>query len=1133
MARSLSSGAGGALSYFVRHKTLANLLLVIMLVAGIVAMPKMRAQFFPDVVVDSVSVSVAWDGAGAEDVDAAIVQVMEPALLVVEGVESSSATSREGRATLSLEFEPNWDMARAADDVQSAVDQVTGLPDEAEDPVVRRGQWRDRVTDVVITGPVGVEQLALFADELSIRLFSEGVTRTTIRGVAAGQMIVEVPSASLIAYDVAMADIAAAIASEVDADPAGDVSGGTARVRTGVEKRTPEQIAQIVLRSNADGSKLRIGDVAELRQQGVDREIGFYVGDDPAMTIRVDRSDKGDAIAIQKQVEDVAAALQETLPDGVSIELIRTRSEYISGRLNILLDNAITGLALVVLLLFLFLNARTAFWVAAGIPVALFAAIAIMYIGGLTINMISLFALIITLGIVVDDAIVVGEHADYRARALNEPPVVAAENAARRMAMPVFSATLTTVIAFFGLVAVGGRFGDLIADIPFTVIAVLIASLAECFFILPNHMSHALAHSTKTHWYDMPSRIVNIGFEWVRDTLFRPLVAGVIWARYAVIAGALAILASQVAPVITGDVQWRFFNAPERSSVTGNFSMVEGASREDTLAMMRELQRATNDLAAEYEKEHGTNPLDYVMATIGGASGRGLAGADTKDNDLLGGISIELIDADLRPYSSFAFVSDLQDAVRRHPLTENVSFRSWRSGPGGSGLDVEFFGADAETLKAASEALQSELARFPEVSAVEDNLAYDKEEVILDLTAQGQALGFTIDQLGRVLRHRLNGIEAASFPDGPRSATIRVELPSGELRADFLESTLLRSKSGDYVPLADIVSVTQRTGFSTVRRENGVRLISVTGDISEDDPARASEIEDALETQILPQIASLKQVEWRLSGQSEQEDAFLNDALIGLILALTGIYLVLAWVFSSWTRPVVVMAVIPFGLVGTIYGHAAWDIPLSMFSIVGMLGMTGIIINDSIVLVTTIDEYAQERGLIPSIIDGVSNRLRPVMLTTLTTVLGLLPLLFERSSQAQFLKPTVITLVYGLGFGMILVLLVVPSFVAMQHDVRRRVDAFKRGLKFRARGPRLALLGLSGVVALWLTLTLGYAALNDALLPQISQLMPRLAEMPAMPAAFLVFTLGLVIVITVAYLVSLAAIFQARRQVQS
>lgn len=1129
MARSITSSAGGVLSYFVRHKTLANLLLVIMLVAGLVAMPKMRAQFFPDVVVDTVSVSVQWEGAGAEDVDAAIVQVLEPALLSVEGVDSSSSTSREGRATMSLEFEPSWDMARAADDVQSAVDQVTGLPEGAEDPVVRRGQWRDRVTDVVITGPVAVEQLALFADELTIRLFAVGVTRTTIRGVAAGQTLVEVPSRNLIANDVSMAEISVAIAAEVDANPAGDVSGGSARVRTGIAKRTPEEIAQIVLRSNDDGSKLRIGDVATLTQGGVDREIGFFVGENPAMTLRVDRSDKGDAIDIQHQVEDVAATMEETLPEGVTLELIRTRAEAISGRLDLLLDNALTGLGLVVLLLFLFLNARTAFWVAAGIPVALFAAIALMYVAGLTINMISLFALIITLGIVVDDAIVVGEHADYRARELKEPPVVAAENAARRMAMPVFSATLTTVIAFFGLVSIGGRFGSLIGDIPFTVIAVLLASLAECFLILPNHMSHALAHSAKTHWYDLPSRVVNIGFEWVRDKLFKPLMAGVIWGRYAVFAGVVVILASQVSLFITGEVQWRFFNAPERSSVTGNFTMVEGASREDTQAMMREMQRATEALAVEYEQKHGTNPLDYVMATIGGAAGRGLAGSDTKDNDLLGGISIELIDADLRPYSSFAFVADLQDAVRRHPLAENVSFRSWRSGPGGSALDVQFYGASAETLKRASEALQSELARFPEVSAVEDNLAYDKEELILELTAQGQALGFTIDQLGTVLRHRLNGIEAASFPEGPRSATIRVELPSNELRADFLDSTLLRSKSGSYVPLADIVSVTQRTGFSTVRRENGVRLISVTGDISEDDPARASEIEDALEQQILPRIASEQQVDWRLSGQSEQEDAFLTDAMTGLVLALTGIYLVLAWVFASWTRPMVVMAVIPFGLVGTIYGHAVWDVPLSMFTVVGLLGMTGIIINDSIVLVTTIDEYAEERGLIPSIIDGAANRLRPVMLTTMTTVLGLTPLLFERSSQAQFLKPTVITLVYGLGFGMILVLLVVPSLIAMQNDVRRRVESLKRGLRFRARGPRLLLNGLVGITAAWLAVTMGYAAVHGAILPELGAMVPRLAQAPAMAAAFVIFMAGMIALIVVAYVISFVGLIMARR----
>lgn len=1130
MIRDIPRAAGGLLSYFTRHRTAANLLLVVLLVLGTAAIPNMRAQFFPDVILDTVRVNVIWEGAGPEDVDGAIVQILEPALLAVDGVESSASVSREGKATIVLTFEPGWDMGRAADDVQVATDAITTLPDESDDPVVRRGVWRDRVTDVVITGPIGPEQLGLFADEFVTRLFTVGVTRATIRGVAAPQTIVEVPSASLIANDVGMSDIAAAIAAEVNADPAGDVGSGNARVRTGTEKRSPEDIAGIVLRSNPDGSKLTIGDVASIKVEGVDRNRSYFVGAHPAMSVRIDRSDGGDAIRIQRVVEDVAAEMQLSLPQGVTLELIRTRAAAITGRLNILVDNGLVGLVLVVALLFLFLNARIAFWVAAGIPAAMFAAIALMYAAGLTINMVSLFGLIITLGIVVDDAIVVGEHADFRARRLGEHPVIAAENAARRMAMPVFAATLTTVIAFFGLTAIGGRFGDLIKDIPFTVIMVLLASLVECFLILPHHMSHAIAHSTREHWYDWPNRMVNIGFRWVRDHLFRRLVAWVIWGRYVVLAGALVILASQMALFIRGDVQWRFFNAPERGSVTGNFAMVEGATRADTLAMMREMQRATEELGAKYEAEHGRNPLDYVMAETGGNAGRGLSGVETKDTDLLGGISIELIDADLRPYSSFAFVAELQDAVRRHPLVETVSFRGWRSGPGGDSLDVQFFGAEVQTLKDASEDLQTALLRYPEVSAVEDNLAYDKEELILDLTAQGQALGFTIDGLGRALRARLNGLEAATYPEGPRSAAIRVELPKNELTADFLERTYLRAPKGAYVPLADIVSVTQRTGFSTVRRENGIRLISVTGDISEDDPARAEEISVALETEILPKIASERQVEWRLSGLSEQENDFLNDARTGLILCLTGIYLVLAWVFASWTRPVVVMAIIPFGLVGTIWGHDVWGVPLSMFTVVGLLGMTGIIINDSIVLVTTIDEYATERGLIPSIIDGTADRLRPVMLTTLTTVLGLAPLLFERSQQAQFLKPTVITLVYGLGVGLLLVLLVVPALMAVQRDVSRPITALRRALRGPRRGPSRGLRALMVVTGLllagWLSVTMGWPALTGALPDVVLQRLPVLADMGPLNAGLALFVPGALVIVLVVYL--LAALFGAR-----
>ena len=1121
MVRDLGKSAGGILSYFARHRTAANLLLVVLVVLGLFSFPKMRAQFFPDVIIDNVSVSVRWDGAGAEDVDAGIVQLLQPALQAVEGVESSSARSREGSASITLEFEPGWDMGRAAEDVNTAVESVSNLPDEAETPEVRRGRWSDRVTDVVITGPVGVSQLGNFADEMVTRLFAAGVTRSTIRGVAAPETIVEVTSLNLIRHDISMQTIADAIASEVEADPAGDVSGA-ARVRTGVAKRSADQIGAIVLRTDADGNPLTIADVADIRVEGIDRERAYFAGPNPAVSIRIDRSDKGDAIDIQHQVEEIAADMELSLPQGVSIDLIRTRAEAITGRLNILLDNGLLGLGLVVILLFLFLNARIAFWVAAGIPVAMTAAIAMMYAAGLTLNMISLFALIITLGIVVDDAIVVGEHADFRSRRLGEDPVTAAENAANRMFTPVFSATLTTIIAFFGLVAIGGRFGDLIGDIPFTVIVVLIASLIECFLILPNHMAHALAHSAREHWYDWPSRQVNKGFRWFRDVIFRRLMAGVVAARYPVFAGVMVILASQMALFIKGDVQWRFFNAPERGSVSGNFAMLPGASREDTFEMMRQLQQAVVDLGEKYEAEHGRNPIDYALAEIGGTTGRGLSGQDTKDASQLGSIAIELIDADLRPYSSFAFVAELQDAVPRHPMLETISFRGWRSGPGGDSLDVELFGAEAQVLKDAAESLKTSLARYPEVSALEDSLSYDKDELILELTPQGQALGLTIDALGRTLRARLNGIEAATYPDGPRSASIMVELPSGELTADFLERMQIRTSSGAYVALADIVTVQTQSGFSTVQRENGIRQVSVTGDLSEDDPARAEEINSELAEIILPRLEEDFGISTQLSGLAEQENAFLSDALTGLVLCLAGIYLTLAWVFSSWSRPVVVMAIIPFGLVGTIYGHNLWDVPLSMFSIVGMIGMIGIIINDSIVLVTTVDEYAEDRGLIPAIIDGTADRLRPVLLTTLTTVLGLTPLLYESSQQAQFLKPTVITLVYGLGFGLVLVLLVVPALLAMGHDIGRHLRAVRRAAWAGARARAVTI--ATGTVALtataWFAMTLGAVIVNAELPFALAAVLPVSPEGPSIWAAFALFLAGVGLVTLLVWLVA-------------
>lgn len=1100
----------GLLSYFARHATAANLILILLVAAGLAALPKLRAQYFPDVVAQQITVTTLWSGAGPMDVDRGVIQLLEPVLMTVEGVENVTTVSREGRGAVTLDFEPGYDMSRALDDVETAVAGVSNLPDGAETPTVVRSPWHDRVTDMVITGPVDATQLLRLADDVLARLFVAGVTRATIVGTADPEVRIEVPLAQLMRHDLTLTEIGQRVGAETATDPAGEVAGSASRLRTGTERRTPDALAQIVLRSGPDGTDLRLGDIATITERGGNAIHAYYVGDNPAVALRVDRAAQDDALVIQREVERVAEAMRPTLPEGVTIDLLRVRSDDIRARLEILLNNGIMGLILVVGTLFLFLNARTAFWVAAGIPIAMLAAVAMMQVFGLTLNMISLFALILTLGIVVDDAIVIGEHTDFRARHFGEPPLVAAETAVSRMAAPVLSSTLTTIVAFLGLTALTGRFGEILQDIPFTVTVVLTASLIECFLILPSHMASALAKTTREHWYDAPSRVVNRGFGWFRDRVMRPVTAFVIRARYPVIAAALALLAWQAGEFIKGNIGWRFFSSPEQALIDGNFAMLPGATRDDSIAMMKSLQQTVEKVADEYRQKYGVEPLKYTTAEVGANAGRPLAIAETKDADLLGAVSIELTDPDLRPWTSSDFVASLQEAVVPNPLVEEFSFRGGRFGPGGDAISVQLYGAEATTLKAAAEALKRALVIFPEVSALEDSLPYDKDELSLNLTPQGRALGFTVESVGAELRSRLSGIEAATFPDSTRSVKVMVQLPDSELTADFLGRALMRTPNGGYVPLEDIVTVEKAAGFSVVRRENGKRIVSVSGDISESNAARTTEILRRTEQEILPGIAADYGVSYYVSGLSEQESDFLGDALIGLIAALLGIYTVMAWIFASWTRPVVVMLVIPLGLIGALYGHGAWGLSMSMFSIVGLIGMAGIIVNDAIVLVSTIDEYSERRGLVPATIDAVADRLRAVFLTTATTVLGLAPLLYEGSRQAEFLKPTVVTLCYGLGFGMVLVLLVVPAMVVVQRDIGQMFRTFSRAR--RAPHLRRMMNWGAGVMATIFALTVGPAIWTSA---------------PLTPA-FAAFAGGAALVTLILWLVGRAAMRRAQ-----
>ena len=400
----------GLLSVFARHRTLANLVMAVMVVGGLYAAPQLRAQFFPDTVVQEIDVRVQWDGAGPEDVDNSIIAVLEPALMGVEGVALTTSRAVQGSGRIEVEFEPGWDMSRAKSDVETAISGAGDLPEGAEDPEIERSTWRDRVADVVISGPVGLDQLTRIADDFVNRLYAEGITRLSLTGIAAPEVLVEVRMADLVRHDITLEQIATVVGAAASVSPAGDVASGASRVRTGVETRDPAAVSGLLLTALPDGTQLTVGDVADVRLSGMDRNTAYYVDGQPAVMVQVQRSASGDAIGMQRSVEEVVGQMQPTLPQGVGVELVRARAELIAARLELLLDNAVVGLGLVLALLFLFLNARTALWVAAGIPASLLAAVGLMYAAGMTLNMISLFAFILVLGILVDDAVIVGEN---------------------------------------------------------------------------------------------------------------------------------------------------------------------------------------------------------------------------------------------------------------------------------------------------------------------------------------------------------------------------------------------------------------------------------------------------------------------------------------------------------------------------------------------------------------------------------------------------------------------------------------------------------------------------------------------------------------------------------------------------
>ena len=1027
----MTAGGGNPIAFFTRHRTAANLLMVLLVMFGALALTRMNTQSFPAFSVDWISVSVAWPGASAEDVDTNIVAVIEPEVRVLDNVKRVVSQSVEGVGLIAIEFEPGSDLDAALASVETAVGLVETLPEESEKPVVRRIYSYESIGRLVVSGPYAEASLRAFAKDIRERLLARGIDKVDLYGSRREEIWVELAAGRLRQLDLTLDDVAARIGASALDLPSGIVPAGTEKqIRSLGLAKSVEALGDVELIARESGAKVYLRDVARIADRFNEHDPIALRDGDPAVELHVRRALDSDTLEQSAILDAFLDEVGPTLPPSLSVERYDDAAGLIDDRINLLLRNGATGLVLVVLVLFAFLGARLAFWVAVGIPVSLFATLGVMMLTGQSINMVSLFALIMAIGIIVDDAIVVGEHAATQ-RAAGADPVEAAERGATRMLAPVMAASLTTIAAFLPLLLISDIIGQIVAAIPLVIVAVLAASLIECFLVLPGHMRVALKADPRRE--NRFARWFNPRFEAFRDGLFARIVRGCVAWRYLTVGVAAALLIVFLGLIAGGRISFVFFPSPESDTLFANVAFVEGTRRETTTAMVSELERALAE--AEAALTGGAGGLVVMrLGQVGTPAGR-FDARFLGTGDHIGGMRVELRPSDRRAVRTRALIEAWRARIRPLPGLETMTIVEQQAGPPGREIDVRVAGDDLVSLKTAANEVRALLTRFPGASDIEDDTPYGKQETILTVTPRGHALGFTTESAARQVRAAFEGTIARRFARGDEEVTIRVRLPRDALTESDLRRGHLRSPAGLEVPLAEVVDFTEKTGFSTIRREDGRRMIAVTAEIDEAVTTTAG-ILAALQAEGLPEIARRNGVGVLFRGRAEEQATTLGDMRTGAVLGLLAIYLILAWLFASYARPLFVMAVIPFGAIGAIIGHLMLGFDLTVLSMVALLGLSGIVVNDSIILVRAIqDRLAAGEPPVEALVGGARDRLRAVILTSITTIFGLLPLLFETSLQAQFLKPMAVTIVFGLIGATLLVLILVPSLLAIQDDI--------------------------------------------------------------------------------------------------
>ncbi|MBU2963902.1 efflux RND transporter permease subunit [Amphritea sp. 2_MG-2023] len=1030
------------ISLFAEHRVAANLLMMLMILAGIWGLKKLNTQFFPTFELDIITIAVPWSGAAAEDVESSIILPIERELKSVNGIDALYSTATQGSASIRIELEEDSDVAYILDEVKQKVDGITNLPADAEKPIVQQVIRYDNIARILITSPTASQQeLRTLAREYERELLQRGIRKIDFVGLPEEEIAIQVSSSRLHELNLNLSDVAQIINQRSIDLPAGTAAqgDGSRQIRSLSQQRDVTGFNQLPLITDNNGQLLRLGDIATIDWRNQDNQTYLSYQGQPAIQLLLRRTENDDTLEAAAIMREWLTERTPTLPPGIQLIAFDEGYEAIQDRINLLVKNGVSGLILVIAILFLFLNARVAFWVTIGIPVSFMATLAVLYGIGGSINMISLFGMIMALGIIVDDAIVVGEDTLTHLQ-MGEPGLQAAIGGAHRMLAPVMASSLTTIAAFLPLLLIGGTIGNILIDIPTVVICVILASVVECFLILPGHLHHSLHRAADLH--PSTTRIkLDAAFNHFKNGRFRGWVENAIEFRWVTITIAFAAFIIAIGLVSSGRIKFNFFPAVEMETLNANIQFTSGSSPEQVDQFLQHLDKTLRQTEQELGGDLVKMALQIHRKTNSSRTSEG-----ANQGDEFGALYVQFTPVDSREIANGEIINKWRSKITLPAGIEKFTIDLNRTGPPGKSLEVKLVGDDVEQLKAASLAVQDSLRQYNGVSNVDDDLPFGKSQLIYELTPAGKTAGLTLSSVGRQLRSSFDGQLVQIFNRGEDEIEVRVVLPDSERdRFSALENLPIILPNGGSAPLANVVKFSDKQGLDRLQRIDGQLAIKITTDLDEA-IANANEIIADLQAGKLQQITSAFGVEASFEGRNKNQRETLADMQMGLLIALLLIFIILSWVFSSYSWPFAVMLAIPLGLTGAIAGHLLTGQSLTILSLFGCFGLSGIVINDSIVLITFYQKLRNTgMDVHKAIVEAACQRLRAVLLTSLTTIAGLTPILFETSLQAQFLIPMATSLVFGLAFGTVLILLVVPALLITLENGKAMFKSFTRG----------------------------------------------------------------------------------------